>query len=343
MTTRPRQKPGTRRNALTHHFRKRWHESVILDHEKLLTLPNVERVTLGWKEKSGKLTRRIAVKIYVKKKLRNLKKLPRDQVIPATTKILIPTGKGLYRSKRVPTDVIWHAPAKFCGSPSDFLNPIAGGASVGVPAHEAGTYACMVADQSGRPFAITAGHVVQSPLGKIGSGIPVIQPPTPSPTIPPGSSPRLGRTAGGFFGNLPAGFVDFALIQLFPERTAVSAAIDGAPGNGPILPSGFVITNRIQVTKFGAVSGRTQAIFSAPVSTIVIGGITVTNVFEFLGLPGRLFGQAGDSGSLVVSSSPGSQGGIVGLLFATTPPTEDAPSGRGYVFPFERLTGLKPV
>jgi hypothetical protein len=343
MTTPRRSKRTGHQTDMAKHFAKRWYQGVITDKETFFKWPNVKHVTLGWKEKGGKVTRRIAVKIYVTKKVRNLKKLSKDEVLPSTAQVLIPIGNGLYKSKRVPTDVVWHAPAKLCGSPGDFLNPIEGGAWVAVPAHEAGTYACMVADQVGRPFAVTAGHVVQNPLGKIGSGIPVIQPAVPSPTIPPGSSPRLGRTVGGFFGNLPTGFVDFALIQLFPERAGVSSALDGLAGNGPILSSAFVITNRIQVSKFGAVSGRTRAIFSAPISSIVIGGITVINVFEFLGLPGSLFGKSGDSGSLVVSTSPGSQGGIVGLLFATTSPTEDAPGGRGYVFPFERMTGLRPI
>jgi hypothetical protein len=338
-------RPARRRKALSQakNFQDRWHEAIIVDHEKLLKWPDVHRVVLGWKEKGGKLTRKVAVKIYVGKKIRSRKQLQPERLLPATTRILVPIGRDLYKSRRVPTDVVWHAEPKFCGSPTDLLNPIEGGAWLGVPAHEAGTFACMVADPSGRSFALTAGHVVQNPLGNIGTGIPVIQPPAPSPTIPPGSSPRLGRTVGGFFGNLPTGFVDFALIQLFPERTGVSTSIDGLPGNGPILPPAFVATNRIQVTKFGAVSGRTEAVFSALVPSIVIRGITVTNVYEFLGVPGRLFGQPGDSGALVISSSPGSQGGIIGLLFATTPPTEDAPAGRGYVFPFGRMTGLRPV
>jgi hypothetical protein len=71
--------------------------------------------------------------------------------------------------------------------------------------------------------------------------------------------------------------------------------------------------------------------------------VVVTKVLEFIGAPGRVFATGGDSGALAVSDAAGSQGVIIGILFAATGPTPDAPSGRGYVMPFERLTGYRPV
>lgn len=292
----------------------RWHEAVIADHAKLMSWPNVERVALGWKERKGKVTRTMSVKIYVREKVAKL--APRD-VIPRSTKVLIPIGKGLYKSKRIPTDVIWHAPAKFCALPGDFLNPIQGGALLGVPGSEVGTYACIVTNSAGQQFALTAGHVIQPSTGSIASGISIVQPPTTPPNMPPGSSPLLGRTVSGFFGSTPNGFVDFALIQIRPGRSGVSTALDGALGNGPVLPSTFVLNNNIEATKFGGMTGRTSAAFAGAVPSIVIGGVIVTNVYEFVGLPGPPFAAPGDSGSLVLSDSPGSKGSIVGILFAT--------------------------
>jgi hypothetical protein len=215
--------------------------------------------------------------------------------------------------------------------------------SIGVPTRKAGTYTCVVANSQGQPFAVTAGHVVQGFQGRIAPGVQVLQPPTPSPTIPSGQSLLLGQTIDGFFGNTPQGFLDFALLQILPSRTAVSDALDSLPVRRQIMSSAFVINNAISVTKFGAFTGRTEGVFSAPVTSIVIGGIIVRNVLEFKGINEALFGDQGDSGALVVSASPGSQGLIVGILFATMPPTPDAPSGRGFVLPFERLTGLQPA
>src|SRR5467141_1406472 len=187
-----------------------WHEAVITEYLKLMAWPNVERVALGWKERGGKVTRRMSVKIYVTKKTTRLRK---EEALPRWTKVLVPIGDGLYKTQRVPTDVVWHAPAKFCAAPGDFLNPVAGGALLGVPGSEAGTFACMVMNQAGQQFALTAGHVILQSPGIVGSGVAVIQPPTSPPNMPPGTSSLLGRTTTGFFGNGPDGFVDFALIQ----------------------------------------------------------------------------------------------------------------------------------
>jgi hypothetical protein len=79
------------------------------------------------------------------------------------------------------------------------------------------------------------------------------------------------------------------------------------------------------------------------VPSIDIGGVTILEVYECIGLPGPIFGQQGDSGALVLSTSPGSQRCVVGLLFATMPPTPDAAAGRGYVYPFERIVGFVPA
>ena len=321
----------------------RWHEAIIVDYHKLLAWPNVERVALGWKERKGKVSSKFSVKIYVPEK-KKPNKLNKKDALPQWTNILLPVGNGLYKTVRVPTDVVWHKPVQFCAAPGDYLNPIGGGAFLGVPGGNVGTYACMVQDQSGQPFALTAGHIVQPFVGAIPKGTAIIQPPTPPPgPPPPGSSPLLGRTVTGFFGNEPGGFVDCALLQLDSARAGISTALDGLNSNRQVLPYEYVVNNHIQVTKFGAITGRTGAVVAGRVPLIVIGGVTVTEVYECIGLAGPIFGQQGDSGALVLSTSPGSQACVVGLLFACMPATPDAPTGRGYVFPFERIVGFRPV
>ncbi len=105
-----------------------WDEAVILDQSRLLSYPNVERVSLGWKERGGSVTRRYSVKIYVREKLG---KLGQDASLPKTARVLVPIGKGLYRVRRIPTDVVWHIPAEFCALPTDLLNPLLSGAEMG--------------------------------------------------------------------------------------------------------------------------------------------------------------------------------------------------------------------
>jgi hypothetical protein len=320
--------------------RKRWHEAVIADYAKLLAWPNVERVAIGWKERRGKVSGRMSVKVYVREKLADPAKHVR---LPRFADVLLPTVGDHYKKLRIPTDVVWHVPARFCAAPGDFLDPIMGGALIAVPGLETGTVACMVANAAGQRFALTAGHVIQAIQGPVPINIAVMQPPgAPPPPIPPGASPLMGRTAGGFFGDTVQGFVDFALINL-TGRNGVSAALDNIPGNGPVLTTAFIVNNHLAVSKFGAVTGRTAAVFAGLVPSIVIEGVTVTNVFEFVGESGRDFGKRGDSGALVISTSAGSNGGLVGLLFAVTSSAPDAPGGRGYVFPLERIPGIKPA
>jgi hypothetical protein len=317
-----------------------WQEAVIVDLVKLMAWPGVQRISLGWKERKGKMSSRFCVKIYVTKKKRRPRKV---ETLPKSTNVLIPIGKGLYKIRRLPTDIVWHAEPTLCSGVTDFLNPTVGGAMLSRPAGEIGSYACMVAASNGSTFALTAGHVLQPVQGTIAQNRPVVQPPNNPPSLPPGETILLGRTKAGFFGNTPNGFLDFCLIELRTGRTGVSTALDGLPISGVVLPPPAVTNGKVHITKFGATTGRTNAEFSAPVQSIVINGINVTKVYEFKGLPGKLFGDKGDSGALVVSIEPGSVGAVVGVLFATAPPTPDAPTGRGFVFPFDRIPNVKPV
>jgi hypothetical protein len=274
---------------------------------------------------------------------------PPHELLPRSAKVLVPIGQGVYKMRRIPTDVVWHAPATFLATafppPGDFFDPVPGGVALGVPAREAGTYTCLVANQQGTTFAMTAGHVVQKFQGRITGGIQVLQPPTPPPAMPPGADPVFAMTVDGFFGNAPSGsgFLDFALLEINPTRSAVSDPLDGGPLARQVMPLAFVVNNRIPMTKFGAATGRTAAVFSSAVTAIVIQGVTVTKVLEFKGIPGPLLAAGGDSGALAVSAASESLGAIIGILIAATSPSPDAPAGRGYVVPFERLSGIRPL
>jgi hypothetical protein len=318
----------------------RWKDAIIRDYPRLIALPNVERVAIGWKERKGQLTARMAVKIYVAEKKAVLAK---DQHLPKHAAVLLPIRPGIFRQRMLPTDVVWHAPARFIVGPTDFLNPALSGAMIGIPGRQAGTLACLVANTSGQTFAITAAHVVQNLQGNVIPGIQVLQPPTSTPGMPPGASPLFGRTAGGFFGLTPSGFADFAVLQLFGQRSAGTDALDGLQVQRQVLPSNVIINNRVPCSKFGAATGRTFGAFAASVPSMVVNGVTVTDVLEFIGLPGHVFAAEGDSGALVVSNMPNTTPFVIGILFAATPPAPDAPAGRGFVIPFERVNGLRPV
>ena len=131
---------------------------------------------------------------------------------------------------------------------------------------------------------MTAGHVIQGFQGQITPGLQVFQP----PSAPPAGNPLFAITSAGFFGNVPSGsgFTDFALMDINPARSAMSDPVDHGPLVRQVMPAAFVVNNKVPMTKFGAATERTFGAFSAPVTSIVIGGIVVTKVLEFIGAPG---------------------------------------------------------
>jgi hypothetical protein len=323
-----------RRTTRLRQWAARWADIVILDRDSLLQRPNVASVSIGLKERRRKVTGRICVKIYVRTKPPK-RRIPVAERLPATTRVLLPIGRGLYKMKRVPTDVVWYVTPQFCAAPNDVLNPLAGGAELGLALTNIGSYACMVADAQGQRFALTAGHVISGARqGAVQVNLNVRQPLSGAATP---AQAFLGRTAGGFFGATVEGFLDFALIRLDQHRSGQSIALDGVQHSAAVLSETAVVGQQTNATKFGAATLRTHGVFSRPVPSESIDGVTVTKVYEFKGAPGAPFGGRGDSGSLVVSTDPTTRGAIIGVLFAAMPPTPDAPGGRGFVFPFGRI------
>ena len=313
----------------------RWHEAIVLDHDRLLAIPNVQQVGVGLKEVASRMTRRYCVKVYVDGKKKRIREADR---VPAHAYVLVPIGKGLYKKRRLPTDVVYFAPMSLCG-PRDFLNPVGGGAQMGKAGSAPGTFTCMVSDQQGSLYGLTAGHVVRTSPGTIpkSAKIPLVQPMILPPGSPPGTAILFGRTLGGGYGDMKDGYYDFCVFEIRNGRGGTSSPLDGRMIVPEVLPPEIVINRKVNATKFGAVTLRTLGIFSRPVQTDTINGMTVRNVYEFKGTGPALFGEPGDSGSLVVCEGGEFHGGVIGILFATSPATPDAPGGRAWVVPFGRL------
>ena len=322
-----------------------WHGALVVEYAELMALPRVTAVSAGWKETDGWVRRRPSVKICVTEKVSKSRLAARD-LIPKFAHLVVPIGGDRYQRVRVPTDVIWDSPAQLCALPSDFLDPALSGAMI--VAKELGTLGCRVRDANGIDFGVTAGHVIQGNPGPVGPNITVLQPNStaPIPPSPPAPAPpttrQLGRSAGGEFRNLAGGFRDFATIRL-GTRAALSASVDGLMHNGIVLTEAQIGALPIRVTKFGAITMRTNGAASGFKPSIALGTIIALNVLEILGDPASPFASPGDSGSLVVSGAGATKSSVVGLLVGAAPPMPDSPGGRGYVVPFARLTGLTPV
>lgn len=134
-----------------------------------LTKENVKFINLGFKEKNGKLTDQLAIKIYVSKKIDH-SKLESYELLPKEVKALRASGKALKSS--IPIDVIEIGKGKFSllglrGSDSFHLEGIG----------SQGT--CAIADNQG--FIYTNAHVA---------------------TDHNGNAPQLGTQVGAMFGNI---------------------------------------------------------------------------------------------------------------------------------------------
>jgi hypothetical protein len=307
------------------------HKLIIAEYLHLRAHPGVVSVGIGRKETKRKLTGRLCVKIYVQKKYRK-RTLPHDE-LPKSTTILVPIGRGLYRSRRVPTDIIEMSDVVFANSPT-LLHPVVpSGSQIGFVSAIAGFGTCgaVVRHRStGEVVTITAGHVVADPgTNNISPNRLVYQPQPPAHR----ETFVFARTRGGFIGdNLQAGgFVDIALLA--NVRNATNATWDSQiPAPVGVMSTTQVVSQRIGIVKVGASTLRTVGAFSAfHASLEPRPGLLLRNVLEFVN-HGTVLGDRGDSGALVLSSAPNQSGFLIGVLFATSPDKE-----RILVIPWERI------
>ena len=313
----------------------RWHRAVIAEYSRLRSFPGVVSVGLGLKERAGKLTGRRVVKIYVREKRTSL---PPHERLPGCVRVLVPVGRGTYRSRWLPTDVVELSRIVRAAGNHDLLNPVSSGAEIGLIAASGGpgTFGCVVRIGSASRL-LTAGHVLRDSGGAVPKDIQVYQ---PQPQFPR-EDWLLGPTTDGFVGNelRSNGYVDAALVELSnPNRSATNTAWD--PRVGPLR--GFLTADAVQndktaVHKVGARTGYTLGDFSAFHARLIdeVASDGYNNVLEFLvsdSEPTAVLAERGDSGAVLVSRASSSAGRIAGLLFAVS-----TDGRRAFAIPFDRL------
>ncbi len=135
------------------------------------------------------------------------------------------------------------------------------------------------------------------------------------------------------------GYLDYAVIGVDSNRRGVVNSSSRTLHTEPQahLSVSRIVAEKIAVKKHGATTGCTEAVFSSFHQQLTIGGNTYNNVLEFSSSPsGNAIGDLGDSGSIVVSRTSGTEGAAVGLLFAVAGVNDV----RGLVMPFDRLAAL---
>lgn len=311
----------------------RWADAVVVDRETLLAKPGVMAVGIGFKERGGRVTRRIAVKIYVARKRRKVSDFHR---LPKSTLISVPGRGKRPRRLRVPTDVVRLAPVALCVTPTDLLTPAPSGAYLWGTAP--GTCTCRVRDASGATLGLSVAHLFGDNVGDVAANRRVRQPRYVPPGLPAGTTTSLGLTTGGHYGNVNDAFVDYVLFTVDP-RGATSVPLDGLSAPAGVMSSAS-ITGTLRVTKYGATTLRTYGELVTHVPSVDVNGLVVLNVYEFRSSDANAFADLGDSGALVVSTQPGSAGRVVGPLFAVSK-VGTAAGWRAFVFPFDRIPGIQ--
>jgi hypothetical protein len=287
----------------------------------LKKIPDVTAVGLGGRERAGRPTGEIVIKVFVKRK-KPAAEVPPDQLIPASF-------------EGVPTDVVEmgpmvphldevpgaHHPEDMPGD-NTHTNPLEGGMLLGcrAPDHhgKTGTLGCLARDKADGTavYALTNQHVVADSEGKISLSRPFLRlDKTPDPGLD--SFDPLGYTAAATRDQT----IDAALLR-------IDAGFEWLP---KIKQIGFVrgthevdlaesVTLAYRVRKFGARTGLTGGIVIA----IAVERVNVFDVylkFDMIIRPNRpaaphendsaYFSYFGDSGSVVVNDDDE----IVGLLW----------------------------
>jgi hypothetical protein len=310
------------------------HRAIIRDVARLKSYPGVRSVALGHKEKGGKLTRRVSVKIYVEKK-KPASKVGKEQ-LPRTAVVLWPVDRLHYRARRIITDVVEVKRFSLAVSPCEYFPRVPVGAQIGcggiVPTGP-GTQGCVVrraADNA--TLLMTAAHVVAANPGPVAPNTPVFQPDGPIPRF------SVGRTIGGFFGNIPqlGVYVDTALYEVTnTQRSAANTSWNQQmpPVRGS-LSLAEICQARLPVEKTGAATGYTMGQFSTfhrEYPDPDLGHLL--QVLEYVSVsPNLPLADHGDSGAVVVSAAPSSRGAVIGLLFAVSSDGQSA-----FVVPFDSI------
>lgn len=315
--------------------RKRaWHRAVIPDYATFSNSPGVVCVGLGVKEVGGKLTRRRCVKIYVRRK--QSETALEHKPFPKTTRVLLPSGKGHYEMVRLPTDIVELGDAEFALKADDTYSVVPSGAEIGWSSSPPATLGCVVKRQGDdRLLILTVGHLITG-SGNVPANLTINQPQNNSAVF-------LGQTTEGFVGNdfNLGGYIDGVLVAIDDNRFVTNASWDArVPVPTRFLPQSTIVNQQPAVHKVGAATGYTCGVYSGHLPSIPLNVNGVIhqcyNVLEFQKsddcpmVSALTFAARGDSGSIIISRSPGTSSRVVGMLFAVW-------GHRAFVIPFERL------
>jgi hypothetical protein len=322
--------------------------AIILDRDQWIHRPGVVSVTIGRKEIKDKLTHRLCVKIYVReKKKKSTKGLFK---FPKTARILVPSGKGIYKMRRISTDVVElrnvHVirrppnvqPNSKAAASDNSISTVRSGAKIGMDPltySEYGTMGCVVQSRiGGEKYLLSAGHILPRAAGQI-SSYDIYQP----PCLNPGR--KVGKTKCSLVDNDAAagGYIDAVLIKIdHSVLSFTNASMDGrVPKPKGFLSLEMINERHIPIHKVGATTGYTRGEYSSFHDSLSNDstGEVFHNILEFKksdDSPSGKIADKGDSGSIAISRDGENEGRIVGLLFAKSDDGQ-----RAYVIPFERI------
>jgi hypothetical protein len=273
--------------------------------ERLLAIPGVHTVGVGYRRREGRITDELAVVVYVDRKL------PREEVkpawmIPAQVSYTDPAGE----QAMVPTDVVQRArpveyPHLADGSLAGRVRPVPGGRSI-QGSLGGGTLGGWIWDVvNDAPVLLSNRHVLGST-----AGADVFQ--------PWGSAAAADRIAD----NVRTGALD-ATIAAPSSSGHMLYEIEGV---GPAVYETTVAVLGMRVEKSGATTEHTTG--SVVVVSLSTGHAGSTNDFEVHPDTGQArFAYYGDSGSLIVERTHptgASWKRVVGLLWGGDPPEGNA-------------------
>ena len=290
--------------------------------ERLLRLPGVNGVGLGGRERAGRPTGQLVLKVFVDEKL------PPDAV---------PEG-GLVPEEveGLPTDVVAlgeaepdQAPTPPTGTPEPPLDqrdlrryrPLVGGGrlQIAITGKAGGTLGCFVIDPADpeKVYALTNEHVMESATNPPTVGTTKVGQPTNQDSVTKCCSHIIGTYAGG--GKDP--LRDAALVRLEAgmQWKADILEIGNVTGTHTVTPA-EAATLAFQVCKRGQRSGLTGGVVEAVSVTRTIAGVAHTNLLLVRPNPDLTvatgtpvyFSTSGDSGAAVVDAT----NRVVGLHFA---------------------------
>ncbi len=264
--------------------------------EKLLPLPNVVGVGIGYKEKSGKQTSEVCVKVYVESKVDKQKLSPTEIIPPAYDKV----KTDVHEVGRINA-------LKFKSK----IRPSTPGYSIGHYKVTAGTFGCLVRDVCSpcRVHILSNNHVLaNSNASRIGD--PILQPGHyDGGSYPADLIARLSRFVPIYFGHANRyNLVDAALALPTNQRDVTASIVNIGIPKGTVeaaLGMKVIKSGRTTETTTGRVIGVNVSVavgYGSPGVAYFRNQILTTNM-----------SKGGDSGSLLLSKDDQL---ATGLLFA---------------------------